>query len=236
MTLPLLDRIEISPGQWVSGEHATLTQWTQALDLAIQGKATQALQRHIARVLVRRAVKIGARDGEPLFAQLRQVGGYYRSMNQSRRDRRTKCSRQFSRCWIRGVTNMVDLPERYTHEQLAENARTLSGTGGAGFMSGVGGDKVKGEITPQPYPTSTSPEVHPSAGPTPTGQAVEFPTTGQAVEFPTKWEPGGAAPTSTPATTPTAPAGNLPETISHDQILGRGDRYGRNSSKSWGVE
>jgi hypothetical protein len=111
---------------------------------------------------------------------------------------------------------MVDLPEKYTTQQLAENARTLSGTGGTSFMSGVSGDKLKGEITPQPYPTSTSPEVHPSGGPTPKGTTVEFPQ---------KWEPGGA-PSASPASTPTAPAGNLPQSISVSDIAARGLRYG----------
>jgi hypothetical protein len=95
MTLPLLEQIEIAPGQWVSGEQATLTQWNQALDLATRGEATSLLQKSIARRIVGRALKIGACDGVPLLLQLRALDGYIPSMSQRQRKRRSKVLEQF---------------------------------------------------------------------------------------------------------------------------------------------
>jgi hypothetical protein len=87
---PCLERIAIGPRQWISGEQATLSEWKQALDFAALAKdGSLRLQRHISGVLVRRAAKIGARDGEPLFPQLARVDGIIRSMNQAQRDRRS---------------------------------------------------------------------------------------------------------------------------------------------------
>ena len=111
-------------------------------------------------------------------------------------------------------------PDRFTHEQLSEKARSLHpGMSQPGDI----GPAAHGSIRPPagmggtPQPSRPDPHVHPSGGPHVTGNPPRPDTLGTAVG---------------PSFDRDALFG--PERITPTEIAANADKYGANSTKAWG--